>query len=312
MITTGDSNIVQHPIWDILNEFEMPIVVYLRQMFRIDITKRFWKRFAVLGSASFITSMPTILFALGLVNHAKKFASALIFYALFSSFGKDLFQRRRPSTYKIIQSSPSTSTHSFPSRHTIGITLLACFTPYKYQLICFMALDRILMGKHFVTDCLFGYLIGELCVFLGTHIENMNFLLMILSIDMMIWNGAVKIMAETIPILMAPSFTQASIPLAYCIISLKFTTVYAIKKTYPKSEKAKKLIAEFFSSSLMIFIILQLNSFMQLSGGTVDVPNRPLYNSTSGTDIKKVEEPATSFTEEYINNFAEMSSLSSF
>lgn len=311
-MATSYANIVQNPIWDIINEFEMPLIIYLRKIFYIEKTRKFWKKFAILGSSSFITSMPTILFALGFVSHSKKLSASLIFYALISSFGKDLFKRRRPSTYEKVQTPTSSSVHSFPSRHMIGMTLLACFTPYKYQLVCFMALDRILMGKHFLTDCIAGYLIGELCVFLGTFIQNLNFLLIVLSVDMMIWTGAAKVMAETIPILMAPEYSQASMPLAYTIIALKFVTVYIIKKSYPKSEKAKKLVAEFFASSLMIFIVLQFNTFIQSPIGNGDAQNTTVYNSTESKLVKKIEEATAAIKEEYTSNFAEMTSFSSF
>lgn len=309
MMVERNIKITQHPLWDILNEIELPIVTNLRQIFMINRTKQFWKSFAVFGSASFVSSLPTIFFALGLISDSKKIAAALIFYALISSIGKDLFRRRRPSTYEMIQT--STSIHSFPSRHTIGITIFACFTPYKYQLVCFMALDRILMGKHFVTDCIAGYLIGELCVYLGTCIQNMNLLLVILSIDMMIWNGAAKIMAEIIPVLMSPSFSQASIPFALSMIALKFITVFIIKKFIPKSEKAKKLIAEFFTSSLMIFIILQVNSYMMPFSENPSIPDVPIYKSSEPTDSNIISGQSATITEDFISNFAEMNSISS-
>ncbi|KAK8834041.1 hypothetical protein M9Y10_027512 [Tritrichomonas musculus] len=310
-MTTGENKIVQHPIWDACNSFEMPIVLYLRQIFMIDKTKSFWKKLAIFGSASFITSIPTILYAFGFIEQAKIYASSLVFYALFSSLLKDLFKRRRPSTYNFVQSPPSDSIHSLPSRHTIGITILACFTPIKYQIIGLIALDRILMGKHFVTDCLAGYIIGELCVFCGTQVQNINLLLIILSISMMVWNGAAKILAETIPILMAPPLAYTSFPLAYLSIFAKFATVFSIKKTFPKSDKMKKFVAELFSTSLMIYIIIKFIGFKHPSSITIAPPTVPLYNSSTSTATQNFEEEATSITDELIGNLAEINTFSS-
>ena len=139
----------QHPFWDKMNEIEMHAVLFIQKIFFVQYTIKFWKKLSYAGSSHFISLLPTICYAFGYEETARKLAGSLMCYALFSSIGKYVVRRRRPGTYEQVFSSPTTSMAAFPSRHTMGMTVIAAFTPFKVPLAVLMAIDRILMGKHF-------------------------------------------------------------------------------------------------------------------------------------------------------------------
>lgn len=253
----------QHPIWDFGNAIEIHIVILLQSIFRISQTKSLWKKFSFFGSSSLISITPTIFYALGKYQDAVNLSRSLMCYALLSSLGKYLCKRRRPGTYPSVIAKPTTSMKSFPSRHTMGMTVLACFTPYKYQLVLFMSLNRIIMAKHFVTDCVAGYLIGELAVYMGTHITNLNILMTILFAGMWIWKSATRIAAGTIPILVAPELNAPSI-LALPIIAVKYFVMDNIKERTPKSERIKVFILDMLFTSMIASTITVLASNFQI------------------------------------------------
>ena len=73
----------------------------------------------------------------------------------------------------------------------------------------------------------------------------------------------------------------------------------------------KKFVAELFSTSLMIYIIIKFIGFKHPSSITIAPPTVPLYNSSTSTATQNFEEEATSITDELIGNLAEINTFSS-
>ncbi|OHT15967.1 PAP2 superfamily protein [Tritrichomonas foetus] len=252
------SQLHQHHFWDLINSLEMPAVLFLQKLFRVPQTSKIWKKFAFLGSSSFVTIIPTVFYSLGHEQNARNLSSSLMCYALISSIGKLLFHRRRPGTYDNVYSKPTKSMDAFPSRHTMGMTIISSFTPFKFHFIIFMAIDRILMGKHFISDCVVGYLLGELCVNLGCSIKKTHILLLILFAGMSIWKSATRVFAGTIPVIVAPQINGSL--LTFTIVLGKVISMQCVKKWILKSEKRKIMIADIIISSLTIYLIVILNT----------------------------------------------------
>lgn len=86
---------------------------------------------------------------------------------------KNLFKRRRPQELSALIPSFITPSdrYSLPSGHTAAAflmaTLLACFYPSLAELVfiwaSLIAVSRILLGVHFLTDVLLGAVLGVSC-----------------------------------------------------------------------------------------------------------------------------------------------------
>lgn len=247
----------QSKVWDAVNSVELVLVVLLQKVLFITKTFNMWQLIAKLGSSSVSALLPTILYAIGKPDLAKQLATALVCYALFSSIGKFSFKRRRPGTYHIVYSRPTRSMAAFPSRHSVCMTVLASFTPFKYPLICLMVLDRIMLGKHFLTDCLMGYLIGELAVLVSKQIDSMAVVLILLVIALKIWSNGVKTLAGTLPVLLAPYIICN--PLLLPLVGVKFWLCSIISPYISKKVIVHRIAAELSTSIITLGIIYFMN-----------------------------------------------------
>ena len=244
----------QHPFWDFVNTVELVPVVFLQKALFISRTFPFWKAVARLGSSTISATLPTILYCLGKQHLAAQLAKSLVCYALFSSIGKSLFRRRRPGTYAVVYSQPTTSTAAFPSRHTICMTILASFTPIKWPLVAVMVVDRLLLGKHFISDCVVGYLIGELSVWVGTRIESVPAIIALLLFGLRLWKNGAKTLAGTLPVIVAPP-VQSS-PLLLPLIALKH---FALRLApVDKRKPLEVMVTELLASFLVVYLIGRL------------------------------------------------------
>ncbi|MEH0687462.1 phosphatase PAP2 family protein [Vibrio cholerae] len=86
---------------------------------------------------------------------------------------KNLFKRRRPQELSDLVPSFITPSdrYSLPSGHTAAAFLMATLVGHFYPGLavialvwaCFIALSRILLGVHFLTDVLLGAVLGMMC-----------------------------------------------------------------------------------------------------------------------------------------------------
>lgn len=245
----------QHPFWDFVNIVELVPVVFLQKAMFISHTFSFWKTLAKLGSSTISAMLPTFLYCIGQPILATQLAKSLVCYALFSSLGKSLFKRRRPGTYEVVYSQPTTSMAAFPSRHTICMTILASFTPFKWPLITLMVVDRLLLGKHFVSDCIAGWLIGELSVWAALQIQNVGLLIVMLLLALRIWKSGAKTLAGTLPVIVAPSIECS--PLLLPLLGLKHILMSKVKVN--KKKPIEVMVVELMATSVLVYLVYSLS-----------------------------------------------------
>lgn len=260
---------LQSKVWDIVNSVELVPVILLQKSFCITKTFDIWQLVAKLGSSSISALLPTVLYALGQPDLAKQLAISLVFYALFSSIGKFCFKRRRPGTYHIVYSRPTKSMAAFPSRHSVCMTVLASYTPFKYPLILLMVFDRIMLGKHYMTDCFVGYLIGELAVHCSKQVDNLFIIMICLIGALCIWKNGIKILAGTIPVLLAPSIICS--PVLIPLVGIKFVLSRLVSPYVHKKIFKQRLVAELSTSILTLGAIYVANIFLSEMLGGVDL-----------------------------------------
>ncbi|KAH0790922.1 PAP2 superfamily protein [Histomonas meleagridis] len=243
-----------HPFWDIIDKIELPIVKFLQTLLFASKFHKFWVYAAWISSSTSLSYYPSILFSLGLADKAKQLSTSLVFYALLSSSGKFFLKRRRPGSYPDTYSYDCSSTSSFPSRHTIGATVFANFTPIKWPFIIFMMCDRIALGQHFLFDCIAGYGIGELAVFLGQYLNNINLTLVILLLSLRMWSSCSRILGGILPIIIAEKVNCT--PFVFPLVFLRSF----IKKRPLFNKPVNPLCNELFAAALTTFIFMEVNS----------------------------------------------------
>ena len=248
----------QHPFWDFVNTVELVPVVLLQRILFISHTFDFWKTVARLGSSTVSAMCPTFLYCIGQPELAAQLAKSLVCYALFSSLGKSMFRRRRPGTYEVVYSQPTTSMAAFPSRHTICMTILASFTPVKWPLISVMVVDRLLLGKHFISDCFVGYLIGEMSVWAGTHIESTSLIIAMLLVALRIWKSGAKTLAGTLPVIVAPPVECS--PLLLPLLALKYMVMSKVK--VDKKKPIEVMVVELLAASILVYSIYAISQVL--------------------------------------------------
>ncbi|KAK8882086.1 hypothetical protein M9Y10_044726 [Tritrichomonas musculus] len=253
----------QSYFWDVLHQIEVPFIYYLQKINCITNTVKFWNYFSRLGKSKTVSFFPLLLYSLGFPDQAKTLAKSLIFYGLFSSFGKLVMKRRRPGSFPEVFALGCSKSSSFPSRHVIGTTIIAHFIPLEIPLIIMMILSRILLGLHYPTDCFVGFFFGRFCLFCSQFVNDKNLILFLLLLDMRLWRSAGKICAGVLPIIMAPNISVSK----YC--SPLFLFYFLFKKLILDKTIEKKSLKETMrllaSYCLTVFIIVKSNEFIELS-----------------------------------------------
>lgn len=245
-----------HNFWNLL-EFEVGFVEKFQKLIHAKETMKFWYYTAMLAGSRMLSFYPSIFYVLGYYETAKMLSKALIFYALFSSFGKFTIKRRRPGSYPNVYTDCCSTTSSFPSRHITGSTVIANFIPFKWPFLIFMTINRMALGQHYLSDCLVGYIIGESAVYVSKQFDDLNLILGISIMTLYLWSGASNIVAGTIPILVAKNVKIA--PILFPLLFLK-KIIKLILANKEKKDKFQLLIERTLENTLPIFIIVIINS----------------------------------------------------
>lgn len=276
----------QNKFWDFVNSIELPIIIFMQKHFKAYSSTSFWNFVAKMASASNIRLFPMLLYSLGFEKKAKHLSLSLVYFSLFSSFGKYLIIRRRPGSYEGVHSPACASTSSFPSRHTISITIVSFFLPFTPIWIILIILSRIMLGMHFLTDCILGVFVGKLALFIAPLNTDPNFCLFLLLVTFRIWSGAYKILSGSLPLLILTSlssFTECSsfVYSPLCVFLVLFWKL--IRKILPpakfkllkKSDKSDSqtsvskntspyelLVIELIPISFVVFLISEVNKLL--------------------------------------------------
>ena len=254
----------QSKFWDTMHQIEIPFIYYLQKIFFIPKTIKFWHFFTKIGKSKTLSLFPVLLYSLGFNQQAKSSAKSLVFYAIFSSFGKIAMKRRRPGSYPEVFSLGCSKSSSFPSRHVLGTTIISHFTPIECPLIIFMIISRIVLGLHYPTDCFVGFFFGCLCLFCGQYIYDTNLIIFLLFLGMKLWRSAGKIFSGILPVIVAPDVSVS----LYC--SPLFILVFFFQKILIDKKKVERksldeTIRLLASVSLTLFIITKSNQLIETS-----------------------------------------------
>lgn len=253
----------QNRFWDMMHEIEMPLVFLTQRVLFSGKLAKFWLAAAKLASSKLLSFAPCFLYAIGKPDEAKRFATTLVCYALISSFGKKWVVRRRPGSYPEVYCRACVVSSSFPSRHSIGVTVIASFTPFKWPYIIFMVFDRIACGLHYLTDCLAGVLLGELSVFVARFIDNPNLLTVLLLVAFKVWNGGAKILGGCLPLIMAPH-----VSVSWMLFPLAFLQLLIMRKLEAANDKVnpmQRMLQELLATSTTLFVIVKADVLLALA-----------------------------------------------
>ena len=252
----------QSRFWDIMHEIEMPFIFILQRLLFAGALSNFWFQAARLASSKLLAFSPCLLYGLGYPERAKSLAKTLVCYALVSSFGKQWIVRRRPGSYEEVYCYNCAVTSSFPSRHTIGVTVLASYTPFKWPFIIFMVLDRIASGQHYLSDCLAGCLLGELSVYLANFFENPNLLTAMMLLALKVWGGGAKILGGCLPFIIAPPVVVSKAVFPICFLGV--IGLRLMRKGARETNPMKILVQELFATSMTVFLMVQAQKIVDI------------------------------------------------
>lgn len=253
----------QSQFWSIMHQIEVPFIYYIQKLVCISKTVKFWNFFSKIGKSKTLSLFPVLLYCLGFIEQSKSAAKSLIFYAIFSSFGKIVMKRRRPGSFPEVFALDCSTSSSFPSRHVIGTTIIAHFTPIECPLIIFMVFSRIILGLHYPTDCFVGFFFGKLCLFCGQYVNDTNLIIFLLLLGVRLWRSAGKILSGILPVVVAPNISISK----YC--SPLFALIFVFQKLLIDKSIEKKSLDEAMrllaTVSLTLFIVVQLNQLIEIS-----------------------------------------------
>lgn len=250
--------------WQVLNKVELPLVIFLQKIFFARRTYDFFNdHFSEIASSKTMSYGPLVLLCLLSIDESRFFMKAAVLYALLSSFGKNIFIRRRPGSFRGVYSPDCATTSSFPSRHTMAASIIASFTPIRNVIMVAIIIDRLVIANHFLTDCLFGMVFGYSCVFAAHYIDDNILIVMLAALSIFIWKGGAKIIGGCIPICCLCIQNKPSIlvlPLIFIRgFIVDFTKKYFRTKKDPFVDAAIILLAQ----SATLYAIINFDRFLQ-------------------------------------------------
>ncbi|OHT12531.1 hypothetical protein TRFO_17577 [Tritrichomonas foetus] len=246
----------QSHFWDVINSIELPIIIFLQKyLFAYTSTKK-WNKVTKLASPRMIRFLPIIFYSIGLQDKAKILSLSLVYFALFSSFGKYLIKRRRPGSYPNIHAPDCAPTSSFPSRHTISVTVVASFFPFSNFWICLIVVSRVMLGMHFISDCVLGVAIGKIALFVAPRITDPNYCLFLLLITFRVWSGCFKILCGALPILITQNVKCCPL---FSVILLLWPFIRSFWPGMKRASALELLVIETIPFALLTFLINAAN-----------------------------------------------------
>jgi hypothetical protein len=262
----------QSRFWDICNGVENPIIRFFQAVLFARPLGTFWLRLAGLGSARLFSLSPLVLFCLGCPSAARRLAVSFVFYALFSSLGKFCVRRRRPLSYPGVVCLDPAPTSSFPSRHSIGVTVLAAFLwrPLQLPYVALLVADRVAAGMHYATDCLAGVALGLLALRAGEMVANANLATALLVVALQVWAGGAKILGGALPVLIAPPAAVA--PACAALALLKHPLLALIRRGRKERDTLRVLTQELLVTSLILFAAVKLDGRLAAWGRAPALP----------------------------------------
>ncbi|OHT04872.1 PAP2 superfamily protein [Tritrichomonas foetus] len=246
----------QNAFWDFLNNIELVLVHICQKLFLAKQLQKFHLLCEKMLGSYVIGYMPLLVYSLGFYNESQKLGKSLLFYAIFSSFGKHFISRKRPCHYPSVYQPDPAPTSSFPSRHTIAVVVLSQLIPNLYGkvfFIAFMITNRLVLGLHFLTDCLAGIILGLLANKAAGYIEDLDLIIVLSVSALVVWHNCNRIVGGVLPIIVAKKQVCPSVCIVLALIKMPLVDM-ATKLLHPTT-RYDLLVKELFASAISTFIV---------------------------------------------------------
>ena len=269
----------QSKFWDVINAIELPVIKMIQKICFARQTEKVWKICSKFGAPGKIRYLPLFLYCLGFHEKAYFLSLSLIYFGFFSSIGKHLIKRRRPGSYANVFNPKNSTSSSFPSKHAICVSVVSSFFPLTNLWILLVVFARMNLGRHFVSDCVGGVLIGKLSVYLAPKITDPNFCVFVFLVTFRIWSGAFKIISGTLPFILYRSQYSSPLCLPFFFMYI-FIRQYVVmkfekqkenkdqkgdeQKAIEKAFRAKVLIMELIPITTTVFLINEINQLLHI------------------------------------------------
>ena len=236
-----------------LDRVELPLVIFFQKIFKTPKTYKLIRILALLGCDGILHLFCLSLYALGYYDKTQTLAKSMIIYVFLTHFKKFLY-RKRPNEFPQVFCIKKSGSGSFPSRHSARATL-ASFVVLgpRYHLIyvSIVIFSRIVGGQHYLLDCIAGYLIGLLSIYISRFLED-PFLLFTLSAFAFLLCKKAAASLSILPFFVAPKVKQSYFSLLFLILEIIFVKI--IRSFVKQSHPYKAIIGILMSSSYIYCI----------------------------------------------------------
>ena len=140
-----------------------------------------WKDLTIFGSLVFYLFLIGLFFGLKEYKFAIKLVLGLFFSYIITIFIRSIYYKQRPDKQKYNNFLEKIDSSSFPSMHTMRISIVFFLSWFEmtnlvlsglfFILLIIVAISRFILKRHYLSDIIVGFLIGAtLAVILGNYI----------------------------------------------------------------------------------------------------------------------------------------------
>ena len=244
-----------------LNQIELPFVIFMQKIFCSNRFYSLYSKISYLGSGKLLSRVCLVLYAIGYYDKSRYLAKCMILYVILTHF-KKFFYRTRPNEFPQIHCPKKSGSSSFPSRHCVRATIVGYFLfGEKFHLIfvLLVTFTRLVGGQHYLLDCIAGYFIGILAIYLTRYLNDVMIIVTLASLSFLLWKKAITSFS-ILPVLLTPKVDVCYLSIFILFIEPLFIR---ISKKFIDQSPPYKAIFGLFSNALMIFLINFISPYLQ-------------------------------------------------
>ena len=245
----------------VLNSIELPFVLLMQKVFCSRRFSSFYSTISYLGSGKLLSRVCLVFYALGYYENSQNLAKCMILYVILTHF-KKFFFRTRPNEFPQIHCPKKSGSSSFPSRHCVRATLIGYYLfgeKYHILFVLLVTFTRIVGGQHYLLDCIFGYLIGRVAIYLTQFINDIMVIVCLASLSFLLWKKAITSFS-ILPILLTPKTDVCYLSVVALFIE---PLLLSLSKKFIEQSPPYKAIFGLFSNALIVLTINTISPYLQ-------------------------------------------------
>ena len=244
--------------WDTIDSLELPIVKLVQSICFARRANYIHRAIGMLFTEVALSLAPLVSYSFYGTTATRRMSASISVLLVFTSVLSRIASRACPGRYASVVQFSGAPLSSFPGARLGCLWIIVYFmVPRYYRLVilCLGIANQVILGFHFVSDCVCGVFLAQLSVYLAKNISNMNLVIILLLFAVFCWRASAPIVGAIIPVLFAEPVSSSAAIMLFIVVVYGAMVIVAKDWIWPAPGEYELMVSCMLASASTLYLV---------------------------------------------------------